>query len=96
MFALGKPFCEFTAGDGSSISAPLDVLAANGPTLAAIAYFYPPAFVPDGTTANPSYTCTASLAAHSILARLARPAAGGYRPMMSTTLARSACLPIAR
>ncbi|MBL8146839.1 MAG: hypothetical protein JNL34_10685 [Anaerolineae bacterium] len=56
VFALGKPFCEFTAGDGSSISAPLDVLAANGPTLAAIAYFYPPAFVPDGTTANPSYT----------------------------------------
>ena len=61
VFALGKPFCEFTAEDGSSISAPLDVLAANGPTLAAIAYFYPPEFVPDGTTANPSYTYCAQL-----------------------------------
>lgn len=61
VFALGKPFCEFTAEGGSSISAPLDVLAANGPTLAAIAYFYPPEFVPDGTTANPSYTYCAQL-----------------------------------
>lgn len=55
VFAMGKPFCEFTAEDGSSISAPLDVLAANGPTLAAIAYFYPPAFVPTSSSANPSY-----------------------------------------
>ena len=55
VFALGQPFCEFTADDGSSISVPLEVLAANGPTLAAIAYFYPPAFVPTSSSANPSY-----------------------------------------
>ena len=61
VFALGRPFCEFTASDGSSISAPLEVLAANGPTLAAIAYFFPPEFVPDGTTVNPSYTYCAQL-----------------------------------
>ena len=59
--ALGQPFCEFTADDGSRISAPLDVLAANGPTLAVVAYTYPPAFVPDGTTVNPSYTYCAQL-----------------------------------
>jgi putative hemolysin len=55
VFAMGKPFCEFTAEDGSSISVPLDVLAANGPTLAVIAYTYPPEFVLTGSTANPSY-----------------------------------------
>ena len=53
---MGKPFCEFTAEDaGSSISVPPDVLAANGPTLAVIAYTYPPTFVSTGSTANPSY-----------------------------------------
>ncbi|HYO88610.1 MAG TPA: hypothetical protein VER79_08165 [Candidatus Limnocylindrales bacterium] len=55
VFALGKLFCEFTAEDGISISVPLDVLAANGPTIAAIAYAYPPEFQPDGTSGNPSY-----------------------------------------
>ena len=54
--ALGKPFCEWTDDDGASISVPLDVLAANGPTMAVIAYTYPPEFVSDGTTSNPSYT----------------------------------------
>ncbi len=56
LFALVKEFCEFTADDGSSISVPLDVLAANGPTIAAIAYYYPPEFQSSGNpSANPSY-----------------------------------------
>lgn len=56
LFALVKEFCEFTAEDGSSISVPLDVLAANGPTIAAIAYYYPPEFQSSGNpSANPSY-----------------------------------------
>jgi hypothetical protein len=56
LFALVRDFCEFTAEDGSSISVPLDVLAASGATIAAIAYYYPPMYQSTGTPgANPSY-----------------------------------------
>jgi putative hemolysin len=65
--AFGQPFCEWTAADDSVISVPLNVLAASGPTLAAVAYFYPPTVVPAETVVNPSYTYCAQLQGAAML-----------------------------
>jgi putative hemolysin len=49
-----RPFCEFTAEDGSRIVVALDTLYATAPTLAALAYRNPPPLQPGPPSANPS------------------------------------------
>jgi putative hemolysin len=57
-------FCEWTsAEDGSRVSVAMPTLTSANPTLAAIAYHFPPAFesLPDMPSANPSYVYCAQL-----------------------------------
>jgi putative hemolysin len=54
-FAGAREFCEFKDKDSGLASLPVDVLYAEQPTLAAVAYLNAPAFKSTGSTANPSY-----------------------------------------
>jgi putative hemolysin len=49
-----RRFCEFTGEDGSSIVIAVDTLAAEEPTLAALAYLNPPPLDPGPPSGNPS------------------------------------------
>jgi hypothetical protein len=54
-FAGAREFCEYRGRETGISSVPIEVMYADQPTLAVIAYLNPPAFKSTGSTANPSY-----------------------------------------
>jgi len=80
--AGAETFCQFTANDRSRIWVAIATLYAEEPTLAALSYLNPPAFVDDrvSPSVNPSTSYCTQLGGSSVFGSPSSTAGGGWIP----------------